>query len=326
MPDLDLLDRKILYELDLDARVSASQLAKKIRRSKETVNFRLKRLLEDGYLKGFYTVFNTSRLGWFYYKVYLKLKDIAPTKEKELFDYIATQPKIAYLASMEGHYDGVCLIMSRSSQDLVDFLYPFMKLYGEFVQEKQLVTFLTTHRLNQKFLHSGSETKDWHYPVEIGGYDVDGVDKKIMQTLSTNARMPLAEIATRAGVDVKGVKYRMKKLEKDGIILAYVTSPNFDKLGLQFAQINISLKDPNAIKSIISYFDSTNRCLFALEMIGAYDLAVEVHVEGNEQLNQIIDGFREKFVGKINDYDVATITKEYVVVWAPFAWEKKQDL
>jgi DNA-binding Lrp family transcriptional regulator len=324
MPDLDLLDRKILYELDLDARASASHLAKKLRKSKETVNFRLNRLLEEGYLKGFYTVFNTSKLGWFYYKMYLKLKDITPVKEKELFEYISKQPKIAYLASMEGHYDGVFLVMSQSSRDLVDFLYPFMKLYGEFVQEKQLVTFLTTHRLNQKFLHAGSETKDWHYPVEMGSYGLDDVDKEIMQTLSTNARMPLVEIAKRAGVDVKVVKYRMKKLEKDGIILAYVTAPNFEKLGLQFAQINISLKEPNVIKSIISYFDFTNRCLFALEMIGAYDLAVEVHVEGNEQLNHIIDGFREKFVGKYNDYDVAIITKEYVVVWAPFAWEKKK--
>jgi Lrp/AsnC family transcriptional regulator for asnA, asnC and gidA len=323
MPDLDLLDRKILYELDLNARASASQLAKKLRRSKETVNFRLKHLLEEGYLKGFYTVFNTSKLGWFYYKIYFKFKDITPQKEKELFEYIAKQPKIAYLASMEGHYDGVCLIMSRSSQDLVDFLYPFMNPYGNFVQEKQLVTLLTTHRLNQKFLHSGGETKDWHYPIEMGGYGLDDVDKEIMQILSTNARMPLVEIAKKAGVDVKVVKYRMKKLEKDGIIIAYVTSPNFGKLGLQFAQINISLKELNAIKSIISYFDSTNRCLFALEMVGAYDLAVELHVEGNEQLNRIIDGFREKFVGKYADYDVSTITKEYVVVWAPFAWEKK---
>jgi len=318
MANLDLLDKRILYELDLDARISASSLAKKLRKSKETVNFRINRLLENKYLKGFYTVFNTSKLGFYYYKIYLKLNSLTPTKERELFAYIQKQKRIAYLASMEGYYDAVFLVMAHSPIDLMNFLNPFMKIYGDCIREREISTFLSTHRLNEKFLYEGNEKKDWHYQYEIGNYSIDETDAKILKAISSHARLPTVEIAKEAGIDAKTAQYRLKKLEKDGIILAYVTSPNFEKLGLQFVQLNISLKDPTMGSQIISHFDSTNRCLFAIESMGKYDLTIELHVQSNAQLQQILHNFRGKFSPKINDCGISTITKEYVVVWGPF--------
>lgn len=318
MVDLDQLDKKILYELDLDARIPASKLAKKLKKSKETVNFRINRLLKEGFLKGFYTVFNTSKLGFYYIKSYIKLKGITPAQEEEIISYLRKQEHVAYLANTEGNYDLVLLLMVRSAKEFTDFLYSFLKLYGEFIQEKDIMTFLTTHHLNQKFFTPGGEFKDLFYPVELGNYTLDETDRKIFRKLSNNARIPLTEIAKELRCDPKLVKYRLNKLEKDKIILGYVSSPNFDKLSLQFIQVNISLKDPTSIKEIIRYFDSTNKCLFAMEMIGKYDLAVEIHVESNEELKKIMDKFRELFNGKYTNYDILTITKEQLVVWAPF--------
>ncbi|MFA5106593.1 MAG: winged helix-turn-helix transcriptional regulator [Candidatus Micrarchaeia archaeon] len=319
---LDALDRKIMYELDLNARASASALAKRLRRSKETINFRLNRLVRQGWIKGFYTVFNTSALGLFYVKAYLKFKDAAPKKESEIFSYMSGQSHVAYLASLEGRYDAVALVMVRSMAQADGFFSAFMKRYGAYVQEKDVCVFLATHRLNQKFLYAGGKSADWTYPYELGGKRLDKEDMGILESIQSNARLPIIGIAKAAGITPASAKYRLKRLEKEGIILAYVTSPNFDMLGLQFAQINISLNDPSARKEIMAYFDSTNKCLFAIEMLGKYDVLAEVHVQSQQELREIIAKFKERFVGKYNDYDVSTITKEYVVVWGPVG-EKK---
>ena len=135
MADLDLLDRKIMFELDLNARIPASSLAKKLRRSKDTINFRINRLFHKGFLKGTYTVCNTSKLGYYYYKAYAKFKNITPEKEQELLLYIAQSDHIAYLASVEGHYDCIFLVMVRSAKDMVAFMDPFMESFGNFIQE-----------------------------------------------------------------------------------------------------------------------------------------------------------------------------------------------
>ena len=68
--ELNLLDKKILYELDLNSRIPISTLAKNVRTSKETVNFRIKRLIKNGYIKGFVTTLYTSNLNRFYYKLF----------------------------------------------------------------------------------------------------------------------------------------------------------------------------------------------------------------------------------------------------------------
>jgi len=119
MQELDLIDKRILYELDLNARISASQLAHKIKKSKETVNFRINRLLKMGYLKGFYSILNTSKMGWYYYKLYLKFKNSTPAKEQEILAYLSGQKHIAYLASIEGNYDCLALVMIRGPEEMV---------------------------------------------------------------------------------------------------------------------------------------------------------------------------------------------------------------
>ncbi|VVC04204.1 HTH-type transcriptional regulator LrpA [Candidatus Bilamarchaeum dharawalense] len=318
MKELDLLDRRIMYELDTNARTPASEIAKKLKKSKETINFRINRLIDGRYIRYFYTVYNTSKLGWYHHKVYVKFKNITPEKEKELFEYLLAQPFLSYLASVEGYYDCIFLVMARDSQDMVNFLHPFVSKFGDYIQQKDLVIFLTTHRLNNRFLYPG-ERADYCYQVPLGHYKLDETDQKILAILSDNARFPLTQIAKKLKLDPKTVKYRMKKLEKDNIILGYVSAPDFNKLGLQFVQINMTFKDPTITQSVIEYFNSTNGCLFAIELLGKYDLLVELHVKNNDELRSIVDGFRKKFVTQVNDYDVHTINKEYTMVWGPFS-------
>ncbi len=316
--ELDLLDKKIMYELDLNARVSASQLAKKLRKSKETINFRINRLIKNKFVKGFYSIFNTSKLGYYYVKFYIKFRNITQEKEKQLFDYVTNQEKIAYLASIEGQYDCFVLLMVKNFNEVAHFQDNFMKLFGQFIQEKDIVVFLNTHRFNSRFLFDGVEKRDWNYSLELENYPLDEINKEILKIITNHSRISLIEIAEKLKIDQKVVKYRLRKLEKDNIILAYVTSPNFDKLGLSFFQVNISLKNSNSRKKIIKFFEETGKCLFAMELIGKYDLLAELHLENNEQLKKIITEFREKFIQEYSDYDVSTINKEYVMVWSPF--------
>ncbi|MFA6530962.1 MAG: Lrp/AsnC family transcriptional regulator, partial [Candidatus Micrarchaeia archaeon] len=238
-------------------------------------------------------------------------------------DYIRIQPRVAYHANMEGYYNCVVLLMVQGNNEVAEFLDGFMKRYGEFVLQKEFEVFTTAHRLNQRFLYEGNEVQDLVYPVELGTCKVDDEDKAIMNILSTNARTSITEIAKQAKIAPKSVAYRIRRLEKENIILGYVSSPNFEKIGLKFYQLNISLKDRSIATESIAYFNATNKCLFAIESIGRYDLVIEVHLKGERELKEIMDGFREKFAGKYADCDVSTIYQEYVVVWSPFAWKKE---
>ena len=64
LPKLDYFDRRTLFELDKNARISGTSIGKKIRKSKQFVDYRIKKLEENKILKGYITVIDYSKLGY----------------------------------------------------------------------------------------------------------------------------------------------------------------------------------------------------------------------------------------------------------------------
>ena len=77
--ELDLKDRKILYELDINSRQSNSEIAKKTGLSKQVVGLRIKKLVETGVVSSFYTVIDISKLGFTIHKNFLRLQNLYQT-------------------------------------------------------------------------------------------------------------------------------------------------------------------------------------------------------------------------------------------------------
>ena len=105
---LDIKDRKILYELDINARQSFSEISKKVRLSKEVVNYRIKRLEKLGIVKGYYALINISRLGYMCNRFLIKLKNATPKKEQEIItnlDYRGSRILLPEIISKISNFD-----------------------------------------------------------------------------------------------------------------------------------------------------------------------------------------------------------------------------
>lgn len=61
--NLDDLDKKILNFLKNDARMSFVKIAKQLGVSEGTVHLRVKKLIEEGVIKGFYTILDPDKIG-----------------------------------------------------------------------------------------------------------------------------------------------------------------------------------------------------------------------------------------------------------------------
>lgn len=315
---LDAYDKKILFELDIDSRTSASKIAKKLKIPKETVNYRIKRLQKNNWINRLYTIFNASLFGYCYYRVFLKFNKLTVSTETEIIDYITNDPTCANLRIMEGPFDLVFLTIQKNPAELKGFLQCFFNQYGRHVEEKNIMMMTKTHKLNQKFLSEGKTIKKTCNHMERKHYALDKLDLGIIKSIATNARTKLSDIAQLQQVDSRLIEYHLRKMEKQGIIVAYTLDLNLVKLKRERIQIDIALNDPIVIPRIIAYFDKTNSCLFAHEMLGKYDLSVEIYVENDEMLRGILEKFKEQFLQNYVYYDVSHVYKEYVINWSPF--------
>ncbi len=318
---LDLQDRKILYELDRDSRVSFKELGKKLRISKETAAFRVKRLVKEGYVKNFLTTIHVSNLNRFYYKLFYKFHKTTPTIDAEIVKFISGYKSIAYFAGLEGRYDVTFLVLARDFHDLYHFLVPFREKFGAYILEQEILTLTSTHRFNFRFFFEGeSELIHTKYSETLTEPDIDETDYRIVLNLAKNSRTPLVELAKITGTETNVVKYRIKKLVKVGILGAKVLDVDFEKFGFQQVQVDFSLKDHSVTEKLIEFIAQNPKSTFATITLGKYDLAAEFAVENVKELRKILGHIKEKFSQDIINMDIFTM-QEHIVNWFPYRLE-----
>jgi len=316
--ELDLLDKKILYELDINSRASASRIARNVKVPKETINYRIKRLINDCWVDRLYTIFNASKFGYSYYKIFLKFHKLTAENENKIIKFITNNPTCINLRILEGTYDLVFSTIQKNISELRVFLQKFFNNFGTYVLEKEIHTTAKTHKLNQKFLYEGKTVKKTFSHIDFGNYSLDEIDLGIMKLISTNSRVKLTDIANDTFIDSRLIKYRIKKLEKEGVIVTYAAALNLAQINREFIQIDMVLKDPAIIPSIIDFFDKTNTCIFAYELLGKYDLSIEIYVKNDEMLRGILEEFKMQFLDNYVYYDISHVYREYVINWSPF--------
>ena len=125
---LDNKDKKLLYLLDVDGRLTYSQLAKKTAMSKQVVKYRMDRLEKAGTIRGYYPMIDTSRLGFTVFRVYFKFKNITPAKKEEIINYFKQQKHIWAVVLIAGKWD-IALGVS------VENIYQFYEIWDNILEK-----------------------------------------------------------------------------------------------------------------------------------------------------------------------------------------------
>ena len=112
---LDAKDRRILGVLFGDARTPFSVVAKRVRLSKEVVNYRVKRLADSGLLVGFNTVLDMKKIGWEMFFVFIRFRNIDIEGESVILAFLKNHPSVAQLFMTMGNYDAIIKVFVREA-------------------------------------------------------------------------------------------------------------------------------------------------------------------------------------------------------------------
>ncbi|MFT4560311.1 MAG: Lrp/AsnC family leucine-responsive transcriptional regulator [Gammaproteobacteria bacterium] len=114
---------------------------------------------------------------------------------------------------------------------------------------------------------------------------MDKVDRKILQTLHSNARITNPLLAEKVGLSTSPCWSRVRRMEKDGVIQRYVTVINQEKIGLpDTAIIEIMFERHDA--AIFTEFENSvagmPEVIEAYLLTGEYDCFMKVAVAGTK--------------------------------------------
>jgi Lrp/AsnC family leucine-responsive transcriptional regulator len=320
MIKIDLKDRKILYELDINSRQSLSQIGKKVGLPKNVVAYRLKKLEENEIIKSYYTVIDSFKLGYTSLRLYLTYQYTTPEIRKEIIDYFKNNKYTWWFGAFEGRFDLAVILWIKDFNEFYSFWKETLKRFRYYFQDQVFSIYIQIYLYRYSYLLDKYNIEDRaKYEITGGGrkVDIDELDFNILKIISENARMPVTEIANNLKTTPTVVNYRIKKLMKSKIIQGFRVNLDISKLGYQWFKVDIDLRDYSRRSSIIEYIKKNPHLIIIDESAGVADLELEFHLKNLNELHDILEDINIKFPNVVKNYRYIYATDVYKMHYMP---------
>ncbi|MDR2205950.1 MAG: Lrp/AsnC ligand binding domain-containing protein [Flavobacteriaceae bacterium] len=120
-------------------------------------------------------------------------------------------------------------------------------------------------------------------------YQLDVIDKKILDFLVKNTRMPFTEIAKKIDVSAGTIHVRVKKMEDAGIVLGSSLDINYTKLDFHFtAYIGILLTKSNRTQEVLKELAAIPNVIEISVISGKYNIFCKVRAKNTDDAKKII--------------------------------------
>jgi len=305
-------DRKILHELDIDARQSLLQIGNKVGLSMQSVKRRVDILMKKGILTGFLTVINTEKLGYTFFNIYFKTNFTSCEAEQDFVNYLKAHPNVGWFASFSGAWSMKAGIMACDRQHFNDISQEISNRLGKNLIDSTTTEPIAAYVCKHKFLDDTKIMDGGFYhitcPVEL-----DSQDWKILSLVDANPRISLVDIGKETKTAHTVVSYRLKRLIQSGVIQEFRPIIDLQKLGYQWYHVkfrfqNITEEDK---KRFIAYLKAHPKVFYIIDLIGACNLVAEFLTDGGNDFSEIMNTLKAQFPDMIHSYEPLLITKEH---------------
>ena len=312
---MDKKDRRLLYELTEDSRQSYARLARRVGLTQETVRYRINRLLAQGVIQKFLGVVNTSRLGFSYYQILLRLHNIDEDKKREIIAFLQDSPRVSWVADLEGNYDLAFIVCTRNTLELSKAISTLYDKYSAYISKRTVSVHLSGKFFSRTYLIEQERTFSKEYAYELEGKQtaLDDSDSQICKLLSLDGRASAIGMASHLNLSPDAVLGRIKRLQQEGFLTAFTLVLDNQRAGQAHYKILIYLNNLSTerLQAFYNYCKSEQRVIAIIHSLGEWDYEIDLEVQTHEQLRQFIMSLTKVHATIIRDYDLCEIKRIY---------------
>jgi len=321
MTKLDLKDRKILYELDLNCRESNTQIGKKVGLKKDVVAYRIKRMQDEGIITNFWTAINTFKLGYQVYRIYINFQYVSSQIKEKIVQHFIDYKNIWAVISLKAEIDFDAIVWVNDIYEFYQFWNKTLDEFEDYFAKYTISVYVEAFNYKKSYLLLDQHEKEDRllYRTTCSGksVEIDEIDYKLLNEIAINARIPLIALAEKLGCSSQAVNYRLKNLIKNDVINAFRVNVDLQKLELQHYKLDIYLKDHKQRNVIWNYLKEKPYCDTLNVAIGWCDLEFELIAENVDQLGKIMDELYSKFPNAIKKQTFWIAEKVHKERWLP---------
>lgn len=293
--NVDVKDKRILFELDSDCRQSNAQLAKKVGLSKDAVAYRIRQLEKKGVISGYRLLYNANKIGLVQHRVALRLIDVNSKSLSELMNYLIDEKNVRVLGKNEGEWDLAFVFMSKTSVEFFDFFEQFMARFRRLVKDKMIGELLKYDEFPRAYLIDAKKKNYEKALFDVQNVPVDELDMKIIIELSKNSRAKMVDVAATLSISSMLLIQRIKKLEEKKVIIGYKADIHVLSLGRDYYGIKINLSDYSQKENILTRVHALPETTAIIYAIAGYDIEFDVELLSTKDYHKLITMLRNEF-------------------------------
>jgi Lrp/AsnC family transcriptional regulator for asnA, asnC and gidA len=257
-------------------------------------------------------------LGYISGRFIIKFQHDTPEKEIEMINLLVSKPYTWWIGRIEGQRDLCFTIWAKDIYDLYDIIREIQQEFKWLIKDFVPGIYAKFYQYRRAYLLN--KQTDNSKPVitcfrEVA--DFDQTDINLLKIIAADARIRTTDIASRLHVTSDTVRMRLKKLIDKKIIQGFRAALDLRKLGYLWYKIQLDLEDVSKISNIIHYAHSHPNIVYAYEVIGGYDLELELEVENYEQFKKILNEIRDMFSKEIRYCDHFLFSEEFKIIYMP---------
>jgi DNA-binding Lrp family transcriptional regulator len=308
---LDLIDKKLLYELDMNARLSLTQLAKRVRSSPAVVEYRLRRMEREGIIQNYLTFLDAGKLGLMIWNVYVEFQNTTEKEESEIISYLCAHPRTWWVARCSGRWNLIYSLCVKTVKEFYNIVNDVNSRFGKYLLSQSIAAHAEVEIISRGyFLKKPGQGATWYSSFEAPSLEAE--DLKILSVMAKNARLSSTEIAKRTKLTPRIVTYRLKQLEARGIIHRFRLQLDVKKIGMSFYKAIIHVKEYTKSKNaaLKQYCVMQGNIVHYEQKIGPWMLELELDAPSYEVADQQLKELKERFPDFVRSYELLLIKDE----------------
>lgn len=130
---------------------------------------------------------------------------------------------------------------------------------------------------------------------------VDELDKKILEMISCNARLPFKDVANECGVSRAAVHQRVQHLIDAGVIIGSGFHVNPASLGYSTCTyVGITLEKGSMYKRVVEEFEKIPEIVECHFTTGPYTMLVKLYARDNAHLMTLLNDYLQEIDGVVS--------------------------
>ena len=130
---------------------------------------------------------------------------------------------------------------------------------------------------------------------------IDTLDKKILNILSKNARMPFKDVAAECRVSRAAIHQRVQRLIEIGVILGSSFNINPKSLGYTTCTyVGITLERGNMYRDVAQQIAMIPEVVECHYTTGSYTMLIKLYAKDNEQLMELLNDKLQNINGVVS--------------------------